>query len=232
MTQVYDQAEIDKFDALAHRWWDPSGPFSTLHTLNPLRSQWIAGQFTLAQANGLDLGCGGGLLTEALAKLGANMTGLDASESAIMVAKAHAKIEKVNIAYHAERSDAYLKTAPKPFDFVICLELLEHLPEPAQIIQDCANLVRPGGDVVFSTLNRHPKSFVHAILGAEYILKLVPKTTHRYDWFIKPSELTAWAKQADLRLVKCEGIAYHPFTKTCSLTQDLHVNYIAHFKKA
>lgn len=229
---MYDPDEVGKFDALASRWWDPQGPFSTLHALNPLRLQWIAERTGCQGCPGIDVGCGGGLLTEGLATLGMNMTGIDASASAIFVAKAHAAQSGLKINYYNLRSDEMLnQLADQKFACVTCLELLEHVPEPHAVVSDCAKLCQETGDVFFSTLNRSPKAFLQAIVGAEYLLNIVPKGTHRYDWFIRPSELEAWAREVGLRLQSMSGIDYNPLTKHFSLTKNVHVNYIAHFKK-
>jgi 2-polyprenyl-6-hydroxyphenyl methylase/3-demethylubiquinone-9 3-methyltransferase len=217
-----DQAEIDKFSALAHRWWDPEGEFRPLHEINPLRLEWIAGHAALEGASVLDVGCGGGILTEAMARRGAKVTGIDMSDKALRVAELHLKESKLDVRYEK----AEVESLPGEFDVVTCMELLEHVPEPAGMVAACARLVRPGGRVFFSTINRNPKSYLFAVVGAEYVLGLLPKGTHDYQRFIKPSELLRWTRDAGLRSVEMIGMTYNPITRRYRLGSDCDVNYL------
>ena len=217
-----DQAEIDKFSALAHRWWDPEGEFRPLHEINPLRLEWIAGHAALEGASVLDVGCGGGILTEAMARRGARVTGIDLSEKALRVAELHLKESRLDVRY--EKAEVEQLTGE--FDVVTCMELLEHVPEPAGMVAACARLVRPGGRVFFSTINRNPKSYLFAVVGAEYVLGLLPKGTHDYQRFIKPSELLHWTRDAGLRSVEMIGMTYNPVTRRYRLGSDCDVNYL------
>jgi len=217
-----DQAEIDKFSALAHRWWDPEGEFRPLHEINPLRLDWIAGHAALEGASVLDVGCGGGILTEAMARRGAKVTGIDMSDKALRVAELHLQESGLDVRYQK----AEVEQLAGEFDVVTCMELLEHVPEPAGMVAACSRLVRPGGRVFFSTINRNPKSYLFAVVGAEYVLGLLPKGTHDYQRFIKPSELSRWTRDAGLRSVEMIGMTYNPITRRYRLGSDCDVNYL------
>jgi 2-polyprenyl-6-hydroxyphenyl methylase/3-demethylubiquinone-9 3-methyltransferase len=225
-----DPAELAKFSALAHRWWDPESEFRPLHDINPLRLGWID-----RIANGLagkrvaDVGCGGGILAESMATRGAQVTGIDLSTKAIGVARLHQYESGSNVDYRPVAAEALALEMPGAFDVVACLELLEHVPEPASTVTACATLVKPGGVVVFSTLNRNPKSYVQAILGAEYLLRLLPRGTHDWSRFLRPSELAGFARRARLDLMTMTGMTYNPLTKTYRLVDDTSVNYMAAF---
>jgi len=226
-----DSAEIAKFDALASRWWDPEGDFRPLHEINPLRMDYIRQRVGLAGARALDVGCGGGILTEALASRGASVTGIDMAEKPLGVARLHKAESGADVEYLRSTAEALAATRPGQYDIVTCLEMLEHVPSPATVISACAELVRPGGDVFFSTINRNPKSFLFAIVGAEYVLKLLPRGTHEYEKFIRPSELDGWARDAGLTLKGSIGMQYNPVTREYSLGPDVDVNYLMHFKR-
>jgi 2-polyprenyl-6-hydroxyphenyl methylase/3-demethylubiquinone-9 3-methyltransferase len=217
-----DQAELEKFSALAHRWWDPEGEFRPLHDINPLRLEWIARHAALEGASVLDVGCGGGILAEAMARRGAKVTGIDLSEKALKVAELHLHESKLDIRYEKSTVEDYTGE----FDIVTCMELLEHVPDPASMAAACARLVRPGGRVFFSTINRNPKSYLFAVVGAEYVLGLLPKGTHDYMRFIKPSELTRWTRAAGLRTEEIIGMTYNPITRRYRLGADCDVNYL------
>ena len=217
-----DQAELEKFSALAHRWWDPEGEFRPLHDINPLRLEWIAGHATLAGAAVLDVGCGGGILAEAMARRGAQVTGIDLSDKALRVAELHLHESKLAVRYEK----AAVEDMSGEFDVVTCMELLEHVPQPASMVAACARLVRPGGRVFFSTIYRNPKSYLFAVIGAEYILGLLPKGTHDYMRFIRPSELSRWTRAAGLRTLDMTGMTYNPLTRRYRLGADCDVNYL------
>ena len=217
-----DPAELEKFSSLAHRWWDPAGEFKPLHDINPLRLDWIAQHATLDGARVLDVGCGGGILTEAMARRGAKVTGIDLSEKALRVAQLHLLESKLDIRYEACSVD----DVDGEFDLVTCMELLEHVPDPAAMVAACARRVRPGGQVFFSTINRNPKSYLFAVVGAEYVLGLLPKGTHDYQRFIKPSELSRWSRAAGLRVDELIGMTYNPITRVYRLGADCDVNYL------
>ena len=219
--------EVKKFDELAQRWWEAEGPMQALHQLNPLRSAFIEKHCPLLGSSVLDIGCGGGILSEALARSGALVTAIDLSPHALAVAKEHAEQQALHIDYQLIASADF--KPPHAFDVVTCMELLEHVPNPAELIQDCTRLVKPGGLVFFSTLNRSLKSYALAILGAEYILNLLPRGTHTYAQFIRPSELRQWAAQTHLSLVDLQGIRYHPLSQSFSLSADVAVNYMMCF---
>jgi 2-polyprenyl-6-hydroxyphenyl methylase/3-demethylubiquinone-9 3-methyltransferase len=227
-----DPDELAKFSALAHRWWDPESEFKPLHDINPLRLGWID-----RIANGLagkrvaDVGCGGGILAESMAARGAQVTGIDLSTKAIGVARLHQYESGSSVDYRHVAAEALAVEMPGAFDVVACLELLEHVPEPASTVAACAALVKPGGLVVFSTLNRNPKSYVQAILGAEYVLRLLPRGTHDWARFLRPSELAGFARRARLDLVTMTGMTYNPLTKTYRLVDDTSVNYMAAFTR-
>lgn len=226
-----DPAEISKFSAHASHWWDPEGELKTLHQINPLRLQYINEKANLAGKNVIDIGCGGGLLTEGMAKLGATVTGVDMSQPAITVAKLHQHESNLHINYLLGTAEEIAAQHPAQYDVATCLEMLEHVPDPTSIIQAGATLVKPGGHLFFSTLNRNLKSYLSAIVGAEYILKLLPKNTHEYAKFIRPSELSAWARQSGLVVKDIIGIHYDIFSKEFSLTNDVTVNYLMHLTR-
>jgi 2-polyprenyl-6-hydroxyphenyl methylase / 3-demethylubiquinone-9 3-methyltransferase len=217
-----DPAELEKFGKLAHRWWDPEGEFRPLHDINPLRLEWIARHAALEGAAVLDVGCGGGILAEAMARRGARVTGIDLSEKALRVAELHLHESKLAVRYEKSSVEDYAGE----FDVVTCMELLEHVPEPATMVAACARLVRPGGRVFFSTINRNPKSYLFAVVGAEYVLGLLPKGTHDYLRFIKPSELARWSRAAGLRVEEVIGMTYNPITRHYRLAGDCDVNYL------
>ncbi|MGE5640971.1 MAG: bifunctional 2-polyprenyl-6-hydroxyphenol methylase/3-demethylubiquinol 3-O-methyltransferase UbiG [Clostridia bacterium] len=221
-----DPAELDKFGALAHRWWDPAGEFKPLHDINPLRLDWIDSLAGLAGKRVVDVGCGGGILAESMARRGASVTGIDLSEKPLRVAQLHLLESGLKIEYFLESAEALAAREPEGFDVVTCMELLEHVPEPAGMVASCARLLKPGGQAFFSTINRNPKSYVFAVLGAEYILRLLPKGTHDYLRFIKPSELARWARGAGLRAAEMTGLTYNPLTKRYRLQRDTDVNYL------
>ncbi|WP_312994864.1 bifunctional 2-polyprenyl-6-hydroxyphenol methylase/3-demethylubiquinol 3-O-methyltransferase UbiG [Achromobacter animicus] len=227
-----DQAEIDKFSALASRWWDPESEFKPLHAINPLRLEWIqecAG--SLAGRKVLDVGCGGGILSEAMARSGADVTGIDLADKSLKIARLHGLESGVKVEYRKVPVEELAAEQPGQYDVVTCMEMLEHVPDPASIVRACSTLVKPGGWVFFSTLNRNAKSFVFAIIGAEYALRLLPRGTHTYDQFIKPSELSAAARGAALEPVSMRGMKYNPITQIYSLTSDTSVNYLMATRK-
>lgn len=227
-----DPAEIAKFEALASRWWDPNSEFKPLHDINPLRANFIDGHSPVAGQNLLDVGCGGGLLCEAMAHRGARVTGIDMGQAPLQVARLHALESQLNIDYQQALAEDFALQQPQAFDVVTCLEMLEHVPDPASVVAACARLVKPGGHLYFSTLNRNPKSYVFAIVGAEYLLGLVPKGTHDYGKFIRPSELAGWLRAAGLQLRHMTGMTYNPLTKHYRLVEsDLSVNYLVHAVK-
>jgi len=223
----HDPAELEKFGALAHRWWDPTSEFRPLHEINPLRLELI--EKAVVGLNGkraVDVGCGGGILSEAMAVKGALVKGIDLAEKALKVARLHSLESGVKVDYEAISAEALAQREPGTFDLVTCMEMLEHVPDPAQTIRACAQLAKPGGYVFFSTLNRNPKSYLFAIIGAEYILKMLPKGTHDWGRFIKPSELARMVRDAGLSSGKLTGMSYNPFTKIYRLNEDVSVNYI------
>ncbi len=228
-----DPAELAKFSDLAHRWWDPESEFRPLHQINPLRLTWIDG---LAQIKGkrvLDIGCGGGILSDAMARKGAVVTGIDLSSKALRVAQLHAlEAGTANVDYQEISAEAMAQQEPAGFDVVTCMEMLEHVPDPSSVVRACSALVKPGGWVFFSTLNRNPKSFLFAILGAEYVLQLLPKGTHEYAKFIKPSELAQYSRDAGLELTETRGMEYNPLTRRYWLSGDTSVNYLFATRKA
>jgi len=222
-----DPAEIAQFSKQAEQWWDPKGPMKMLHTINPIRMAFILDQTELSGKKVLDIGCGAGILTEALANQGAKALGIDMSDAAIQAAKEHAQGLATPPEYQTISAETLTKTQSKSFDVITCLECLEHVPDPLSILNACEKLLKPDGLLFLSTLNRNAKSYIHAILGAEYILKMIPKGTHQYARFIKPSELTRWAGVCNFQLQKLCGIKYHPITKNFNLTPDVSVNYLA-----
>ena len=217
-----DPAELEKFSRLAARWWDPEGEFRPLHDINPLRLDWIARHAHLGGASVLDVGCGGGILAESMARKGARVTGIDLSEKALRVAELHLLESKLDVCYEKSAIEDYRGE----FDVITCMELLEHVPDPASMVSACARLVRPGGHVFFSTINRNPKSYLFAVIGAEYVLGLLPKGTHDYQRFVKPSELAAWSRAAGLRNEELIGMTYNPLSRRYSLGRDCDVNYL------
>lgn len=221
-----DPLELQKFSDLAHRWWDPTSEFRPLHEINPLRLEWINARAPLAGKAVVDIGCGGGILAESMAKKGAKVTGIDLSEKALKVADLHSLESGVQVRYEMISAEQLAEREPASFDVVTCMEMLEHVPDPASIVQACANLVKPGGHVFFSTINRNPKSYLFAVIGAEYILRMLPKGTHDYAKFITPAELAQYVRQAGMDVMSLKGMTYNPLTKIYSLNQDTDVNYL------
>lgn len=221
-----DPNELQKFSDLAHRWWDPKSEFKPLHDINPLRLDWIDANVGLAGKKVLDVGCGGGLLSEGMAERGAQVTGIDLSEKALGVARLHLLESGRSVDYRHISAESLAAEMPGSFDVVTCLEMLEHVPDPASTVAACAKLVKPGGQVFLSTLNRNPKSYLLAVIGAEYLLQMLPKGTHDYAKFIKPSELSRHCKAADLEVAEIVGMTYNPFTQRYSLGRDTSVNYL------
>jgi 2-polyprenyl-6-hydroxyphenyl methylase/3-demethylubiquinone-9 3-methyltransferase len=221
-----DPLELQKFSELAHRWWDPTSEFRPLHEINPLRLEWINALVPLAGKRVLDVGCGGGILTEAIAKKGANVKGIDLSEKALKVAELHSLESGVQVNYELIAAEALAAREAGQYDVVTCMEMLEHVPDPSAIVQACATLVKPGGRLFFSTLNRNPKSYLFAIIGAEYVLRLLPRGTHDYAKFIKPAELSQFARNANIEVQTLKGMTYNPLTKIYSLNHDTDVNYL------
>jgi 2-polyprenyl-6-hydroxyphenyl methylase/3-demethylubiquinone-9 3-methyltransferase len=226
-----DAAEIAKFDALAARWWDPAGEFRPLHDINPLRLDYIRQRISLAGTKVVDVGCGGGILAESMALAGAQVTGIDMAEGPLSVARLHQLESGTKVTYLQSTAEDLAAAHSAEFDAVTCLEMLEHVPSPAAIIRACNDLVKPGGDVFFSTINRNPKAFVFAIVGAEYMLRLLPAGTHEYEKFIKPSELEEWARRTGLEHLSSIGMHYNPLTRVYSLGSNIDVNYLMHFKR-
>jgi 2-polyprenyl-6-hydroxyphenyl methylase/3-demethylubiquinone-9 3-methyltransferase len=221
-----DPAELAKFDQLAHRWWDPQGEFRPLHEINPLRLEWIDGHAPLAGKRVLDVGCGGGILTETMAQRGARVTGIDLSDKALRVAELHLQESRLSVTYEKASVDDFAARHTGEFDVVTCMELLEHVPEPAAMVAACARLVRAGGQVFFSTINRNPRSYLFAVIGAEYLLRLLPRGTHDYLRFVKPSELARWSRASGLRPDELVGMSYNPITRRYRLGADCGVNYL------
>ncbi len=228
-----DQAELAKFSSLAHRWWDEEGEFGPLHAINPLRLEWIDGIAPLAGSHVLDVGCGGGILADAMARKGADVLGVDLADKSLKVAQLHAlEAATPRIAYRHIAAEALAAERPGQYDVVTCMEMLEHVPDPASIVQACAQLAKPGGWVFFSTINRNPKSFLFAILGAEYLLKLVPRGTHEYARLLRPSELSRFCRAAGLDLQHSCGLEYNPVTRRYHLSGDTSVNYMLAARKS
>jgi 2-polyprenyl-6-hydroxyphenyl methylase/3-demethylubiquinone-9 3-methyltransferase len=232
----FSQAELDKFNELAHRWWDPEGPQKALHALNPVRLGYVAERVRLRDADVLDVGCGGGLLSEALAGEGARVTGIDLAPDLLKIARLHGlesgvRVDGAPIDYRQMPVEALAAERPESFDAITCMEMLEHVPDPASVIAACARLLKPGGMLFLSTLNRTPAAFALAIVGAEYIARLLPKGTHRYRDFIRPSELAAWLRQAGLALEDVSGLLYEPWRHAARLTRRTDVNYLACARK-
>jgi 2-polyprenyl-6-hydroxyphenyl methylase / 3-demethylubiquinone-9 3-methyltransferase len=223
-----DPQELAKFSDLAHRWWDPSSEFKPLHEINPLRLGWIDGIAALKGKAALDVGCGGGILTEAMAALGARVKGIDLSEKALKVAMLHLLESRLDVNYEEISAESLAQREAGQYDVLTCMEMLEHVPKPASTVEACAKLVKPGGHVFFSTINRNPKSYLFAVIGAEYILHLLPRGTHDYAKFLKPSELARYCRAAGLTLKSVIGMSYNPLTKVYALNNDTSVNYLMH----
>ncbi|WP_297451058.1 bifunctional 2-polyprenyl-6-hydroxyphenol methylase/3-demethylubiquinol 3-O-methyltransferase UbiG [Ferrovum sp.] len=222
----HDPAELAKFSQLAHRWWDPESEFKPLHDLNPHRLSWIGKWGSLSDKQVLDVGCGGGILSESMARLGARVHGIDLAEKPLGVARLHALDSGVPVTYQCISVEDLALAQPHQYDVVTCMEMLEHVPDPASVVQACARLIKPEGFVFFSTLNRNLKSYLFAILGAEYLLRLLPRGTHDHGRFIKPSELSRWARHAHLTVEEIEGVHYHPLTRQYRLGPEPSVNYL------
>lgn len=226
-----DYAELEKFETIAERWWDRNSEFKPLHDINPLRLNFIDQRCSLAGKKVLDVGCGGGILSESMAQRGAQVTAIDMAETPLAVARIHQQKSGVDIDYRQTTAEQLAQEHPQHFDIVTCLEMLEHVPAPASVIQACADLVKPQGHVFFSTINRNPKSFLFAIVGAEYVLNLLPKGTHEYNKLIRPSELAAWAREAKLNVNELIGMTYNPLFKRYKLEKNVDVNYLVHTQK-
>ena len=231
MTQNIDQNEVNKFAEIAEKWWDPTGDFKPLHVINPLRANYINKKSPIEGLKVLDVGCGGGLLAEALDAKGAKVTAIDVTDANIEVAKLHAKKMQVDINYKLITAEDLAKKESKSYDVVSCLEVIEHVPDPGQLIKACADLLKPGGHMFLSTLNRNPRSFVTAIVGAEYIFNILPKGTHEWSKFIKPSELEKFMRDAGIKLIESKGMFYNPIFHSANLNNDLGVNYMMHGSK-
>ncbi|MET4679013.1 bifunctional 2-polyprenyl-6-hydroxyphenol methylase/3-demethylubiquinol 3-O-methyltransferase UbiG [Stenotrophomonas rhizophila] len=227
----FDQAELDKFAALANRWWDVDGPQKPLHALNPVRLKYVAQRVTLRGARVLDIGCGGGLLSEALAKEGADVTAIDLAPELVKVARLHGLESGVSVDYRVQAAEDLAAEQPGSFDVVTCMEMLEHVPDPGAIISACHRLLKPGGQLFLSTVNRTPAAFAVAIVGAEYVARLLPKGTHHYQDFIKPAELGKWLREADFNLRDVSGMAYEPWRNRARLSTRTDINYLAHAVK-
>jgi len=223
----FSRAEVDKFDELAHRWWDPQGPQKALHALNPARLGYVAGRIALRGAGLLDVGCGGGLLSEALAKEGARVTAIDLAPGLLKVARLHMLESGVEVDYRSSSVEALAAEQPAAYDAITCMEMLEHVPDPASVLQACATLLRPGGRLFVSTLNRTPAAFALAIVGAEYIARMLPRGTHQYRDFIRPSELGAWLRACGLQLEDVSGLVYEPWRNAARIGRRTDVNYLA-----
>ena len=226
-----DPAEVAKFDSLASRWWDPEGEFRPLHEINPLRLDWIRQHAKLKDARVVDIGCGGGILAEAMAAANATVTGIDMADGPLAVARLHQHESNAKIDYRQATAEEMAASEAGTYDIVTCLEMLEHVPDPAAVVKACAELVKPGGHIFFSTINRNPKSFMFAIVGAEYVLKLLPAGTHEYEKFIRPSELEEWSRYAGLELQDSIGMHYNPLTRNYTLGDGLDVNYLMYFQR-
>lgn len=230
-TANFDPLEIKKFEDLASRWWDEQGEFKPLHEMNPLRLNFINTGTPLSDKKVCDIGCGGGILSESMAKCGATVTGLDMGKAPLSVARLHAMESELEIDYQQITAEEFAENNAEEYDVVTCMEMLEHVPDPASVIEACCTLVKPGGSVYFSTINRNPKAYLFAIVGAEYLMKMLPRGTHDYTRFIKPSELDSWARTAGLALDNLKGVSYNPFTGLFSQSQDVDVNYMVHYKR-
>lgn len=232
VTLNVDPAEIARFDAIAARWWDPGGEMSPLHVINPVRTRYIEQAAAgLKGKRALDVGCGGGILSEALAARGAQVLGIDLADEVLHAARLHLQGSGLAVEYRAVAAETLAAERPAQFDLVTCLEMLEHVPDPGAVVEACAQLVRPGGTVVFSTINRNPKSYALAIIGAEYLLNLIPRGTHDYAKLIRPSELARWARAASLEVLGIRGLQYNPLLKTARLSDDVGVNYLMHCRR-
>jgi 2-polyprenyl-6-hydroxyphenyl methylase/3-demethylubiquinone-9 3-methyltransferase len=227
-----DATEVAKFDRLASRWWDPSGVLRSLHQINPLRLRYIHQRTSLRGAEVLDVGCGGGILSESMAACGAQVTGIDLGVEALAVARRHADVKGFKIDYQQKAVEDLASSGADHYDLVTCMELLEHVPDPRSVVRACSRLMKPDGDLIFATINRNIKSFIFAILGAEYILRLLPVGSHRHSRFIRPHELWRWGEKSDLEIQDVTGLGYNPFTRGYFLTRDVSVNYFAHFRRA
>jgi len=227
----FDTAELNKFSELAHKWWDKTSEFKPLHDINPLRLNYVNDLVPLSGKAVLDVGCGGGILSESMAEMGAIVTGIDLGEKALKVAQLHSLESGAKVDYQLLAVEELAENQPSSFDVVTCLEMLEHVPDPSSVINACAKLVKPNGHVFFSTINRNPKSYLFAVIGAEYILNMLPRGTHDYAKFIKPSELASWARLAGLSLEDQIGMSYNPITQSYWLSADVSVNYLVHFTK-
>ena len=226
-----DQQEIAKFATLANRWWDPNSEFKPLHAINPLRLDYIDQRAKLSGKRVLDVGCGGGILAESMAQRGAQVTGIDMAEAPLAVARLHQLESGVSVDYRQSTAENLARAEPESFDVVTCLEMLEHVPDPASVVKACSQLVKPNGHVFFSTISRTPKAYLFAIIGAEYILRLLPKGTHEYGKFIRPAELANWARVAELALIHNTGMHYNPLSQRYWLAPGLDVNYLAHYHR-
>ena len=232
MKDNISEEEVRKFNKLAQEWWNPDGSFAALHTLNPLRFNYIKNWTTLDNKKCLDIGCGGGILTESLSKYADHVDGLDMADKAILVAEDHRELMSIkNITYHNSNLENFAKVNHHQYDVLTCMEMLEHVPSPEQIIESCSKAVKNGGHLFLSTINRNIKSYLMAIVGAEYILKLLPQGTHEFDSFIKPSEIEKWSRKSGLNLIDLTGVMYNPITKAFKLTDDVSVNYMMYFRK-
>jgi 2-polyprenyl-6-hydroxyphenyl methylase/3-demethylubiquinone-9 3-methyltransferase len=231
LTPNVDPGEIAKFDEIAHRWWDPEGEFRALHDLNPVRLAFVDERAALFGKRVVDVGCGGGILSEAMAQRGARVLGIDLAEGPLEAARLHALESGVGVDYRLSSAEALAETDASGFDVVTCMEMLEHVPDPRATLAACAQLVRPGGHVFLSTLNRNPRAYLLAVLGAEYVLGLLPRGTHDYARFIRPSELTRWLRSVGLEPLALSGLRYNPFSHQASLSSDLGVNYLAHARR-
>lgn len=227
-----DELEIQKFEKLAARWWDPDSEFKPLHEINPIRVNYISRITNIAEKKILDIGCGGGILAEALAHHGAQVTAIDMAHASLSVAKLHQLDSKLKIDYRQISAEELAQKESQNYDVITCLEMLEHVPDPASIVKSCFELIKPGGLVFFSTINRNPKSYLFAILGAEYVLNLLPRGTHEYAKFIRPSELATWCRNSELELKEQIGMGYNPFTKRYYLQDNIDVNYIAYYRRS
>jgi 2-polyprenyl-6-hydroxyphenyl methylase/3-demethylubiquinone-9 3-methyltransferase len=221
-----DPSELQKFSDLAHRWWDPTSEFRPLHEINPLRLEWINSRIPLEGKKVLDIGCGGGILAESMARKGATVTGIDLSEKALKVADLHSLESGIQVRYELIAAEALAEREAGQYDVVTCMEMLEHVPDPASIVAACSQLVKPGGHVFFSTINRNPKSYMFAVIGAEYLLRLLPRGTHDYAKFITPAELSQFVRNSALQVETLRGMTYNPLTQIYSLNQDTSVNYL------